>query len=191
MQATLLNHFACLFPRASFNGSGNQPDPAPIRGTTHFIASRLINKRSDGNIFYKAASPSPSSITKKSTAEIENAPRSRPAEPGARILEVWKLRCDERHALDEDRVSRQHTSRVHARTRAIYDVLDQLLAEIRANHCFDETLDVQIGHPTHTVELQLTHAEPLVQQGTAETNLSTETGHQYTRTCFPTVTTTP
>ena len=33
--------------------------------------------------------------------------------------DTWQLRCDERHAQDQDNVSKQHTFLVHARTRAV------------------------------------------------------------------------
>jgi hypothetical protein len=103
------------------------------------------------------------------------------------FFDVWKFRCDERHALDIDRVSLQHTQRVHSRTRAVYSVLDQLPAEIRSSHYFDETLDIQIGHKTRAIELWLAHTEPLVQQGLAEAAQAIATGHQDIRAYFPIV----
>jgi hypothetical protein len=109
----------------------------------------------------------------------------------AHFFEVWKIRCDKRHELDENRVSIQHTARVHARTRAIYAVLDQLPAETRSSHYFDDTLEIQIDNTTRNLEIWLAHTEPLVQQGLAEAAQAIATGHQDIRDYFPIVPTTP
>jgi hypothetical protein len=102
----------------------------------------------------------------------------------AYFFDVWKIRCEKRHELDNNRVSRQHTHRVHARTRAVYAVLDQLPAEIRNSHHFDEDLTTQIGHDTRVIETWLAHTEPLVQQGLAETAQGIATGHYDIRDFF-------
>jgi hypothetical protein len=52
------------------------------------------------------------------------------------------------HKLDTNRVSTQHTNRVHARHRAVYNTLDQLLAETRSSHYFAE----ELGRPLGSVE---------------------------------------
>jgi hypothetical protein len=56
----------------------------------------------------------------------------------AHFLDVWKLRCAKRHEIDKNRVSRQHTHKIQARTRAIYAVLDQLPGATRSSHYFDK-----------------------------------------------------
>jgi hypothetical protein len=85
---------------------------------------------------------------------------------------------------DTQALETQHTNRVHARTRAVYAVLDQLPAEIRSSHYFDESLATQIGHDTWNIEIWLAHAEPLVRQGLAEAAQAIATGHQDIRAYF-------
>jgi hypothetical protein len=50
--------------------------------------------------------------------------------------EVWQFRCDERHKLDQSKVSKQHTFRVHGRVRACYAALPDLPIAIRSHHYF-------------------------------------------------------
>jgi hypothetical protein len=106
------------------------------------------------------------------------------------FFDVWKFRCDKRHELDEDRVSKQHAHRVQARTRAVYAVYDQLPAEIRCSRHFAKTLVLQLDQKIKPLETWLAHVEPLVQQGLAETAQATATGHQDIRDYFPNVPTT-
>jgi hypothetical protein len=84
------------------------------------------------------------------------------------FYEIWKFRCDERHKLDGNRVSKQHTHRVHGRARACYTALPDLSIAIRSNHYFQKTQDQQLDQETRKIEDWLIHAEPLIQQGLAE-----------------------
>jgi hypothetical protein len=102
----------------------------------------------------------------------------------AYFFDVWKFRCDERHKLDTNRVSTQHIHRVHARTRAVYAMLDKLPAETRSSHYFDENLETQLGHTTRIMETWLAHTEPLVQHGLAEAAQTVATGHLDIREYF-------
>jgi hypothetical protein len=96
------------------------------------------------------------------------------------FFDVWKIRGDKRHELDQNRVSQQHTHKVHARTRAMYAVLDQLPAETRSNSYFDKDLIAQIDQPTRNIEVRLAHAEPLV-QATRTLRSSTDSGNGTSR----------
>ena len=80
---------------------------------------------------------------------------------------VWKLRCDERHKLDTDNVSKQHTFRVHGRARACYAALPDMPLAIRSHHYFT-TIEAQLDTGTRKIEEWLAHAEPLIQQGRAD-----------------------
>jgi hypothetical protein len=99
-------------------------------------------------------------------------------------LAVWKLRCDERHKLDANHVSQQHTHRVHARVRAIYNVIDRLPAVTRLSHFFTPTLESQLEQSTRNLELWLAHTEPLTQHGLAESARTTAAGHKDIRHYF-------
>ena len=88
---------------------------------------------------------------------------------------VWKLRCDERHQLDKDNVSKQHTHRVHGRARACYDALPDLPIAIRSHHYFTKTIETLLDTGTRRIEEWLVHAELLVQQGHTENAQHTAT----------------
>ena len=100
------------------------------------------------------------------------------------FFDIWKLRCDKRHELDKDNVSKQHTFRLHARARAVYTSIPNLPAAIRSLHWFDLTYDEQIGLGTRKLEVWLAHTEPLTQQGLAETARYLAAGHQDIRDYF-------
>jgi hypothetical protein len=103
----------------------------------------------------------------------------------AHFFEVWQLRCDKRHELDQNCTSQQCTNKVHAITRAIYAVLVQLPAEIRSSLYFDKELVAQIDQPTRTIGVWLAHhSEPLVQQVLAEAAQTVATGHLDIREYF-------
>jgi hypothetical protein len=81
--------------------------------------------------------------------------------------DIWKLRCDERHKLDTDRISQQHTHRVVGRARACYQTLPDLPATIRSHHYFRKSLEDQLNTSTRRIEEWLVHAELLIQHGHA------------------------
>jgi hypothetical protein len=102
---------------------------------------------------------------------------------------IWKLRCNERHAQDEHRVSKQHLFRVHARTQAVYASMPDLPVEIRSLHWFASTLDTQeLALGLRHLEVWLAHTETLVKQGLAETAILVDTGHQDIRSYFQPIT---
>jgi hypothetical protein len=99
------------------------------------------------------------------------------------FFDVWKLRCDTRHALDTDRVSCQHKHRVLARVRACYANLDRLPATTRA--WFQHPLEALLhDNKIRQLEVWLAHAEPLVTQGLAEDAQAVATGHLDIRSYF-------
>jgi hypothetical protein len=100
------------------------------------------------------------------------------------FFEVWKIRCDKQHELDQSRVSKQHTHNAHARTRAIFAALDQLPAETRASSHFEKELNTQLDQSTRNIEVWLAHAEPLVQQGLSEAAQTVAMGHLDIREYF-------
>jgi hypothetical protein len=104
----------------------------------------------------------------------------------AHFLDVWKLRCAKRHEIDKNRVSRQHTHKVQARTHAIYAVLHQLPGATRSSHYFDKELEAQLDQTTREIEIWLAHVEPLVKQGLAEAAQTMATGHGDIRDYFTT-----
>jgi hypothetical protein len=63
-------------------------------------------------------------------------------------------------------------------------MLDQLPAEARSSHYFDETFDTLLGHTTRIMETWLAHTEPLVQHGLAEAAQTVATGHLNIRDYF-------
>ena len=73
---------------------------------------------------------------------------------------TWQLRYDERHAQDKDNVSKQHTFRVHARTRVVYSSIPTLPVAMRSLHWFDLTLEKQLDLGTRKLEVWLAHTEP-------------------------------
>ena len=100
------------------------------------------------------------------------------------FFDQWKLRCDERHSQDKEKISKQQKFRIHARTSAVYAALPNLPAAIRALHWFVLPLDRQLSTSTRKLEVWLAHTEVLVQQGLAETANYLEAGHQDIRTFF-------
>jgi hypothetical protein len=90
--------------------------------------------------------------------------------------DVWKVRCDERHKLDKNKVSKQHTHRVHGRARACYAALPEMPLAIRSHHYFT-TIEAQLDTGTRKIEEWLAHAEPLIQQGRAEMAQDIDTQH--------------
>jgi hypothetical protein len=83
----------------------------------------------------------------------------------------------------EHHVNTRITSK-HALPRAIFAVIDQLPAETRSSHYFDDDLEAQIAISTRDVEIWLAHTEPLVQQGLAEAAQTIATGHLDIREYF-------
>ena len=76
--------------------------------------------------------------------------------------DVWKLRCVERHKLDTNKVSKQHTFRVYGQARACYAALPEMPLAIRSHHYFT-TIEAQLDTGTRKIAEWLTHAEPLIQ----------------------------
>ena len=68
--------------------------------------------------------------------------------------------------------------------RAIYSVVDQLPESFRRNQYFSVTLERQLGKTTRELEVWLTHAELLVQQGLAEAAQTLAAGHLDIREYF-------
>jgi hypothetical protein len=102
-------------------------------------------------------------------------------------VEAWKFRCNERHKLDGNKVSKQHTHRAHGRARACYTALPGLSTAIRSNQCFKKTQDKQLDQETSKIEEWLIHAEPLIQQGLAKMAQLAD-AHPDIRDCFPAIT---
>jgi hypothetical protein len=102
----------------------------------------------------------------------------------AHFFDVWKHRCEARHAQDINRVSLQRTHRAQVHTRAVYAALDQLPAATRHSHHFAATLEEQISHSTHAIKSWLAHTEPLVQQGLVKAAQTLVAGHLDIRDYF-------
>ena len=100
------------------------------------------------------------------------------------FFDIWKIRCEERHAHDTSHVSKQRTFRVHARTRAVYTALPDLPAALRNLHWFEPALDAQLELDTRKLEVWLAHTETLVQQGLAEMATFVAAGHHDIRHFF-------
>jgi hypothetical protein len=103
---------------------------------------------------------------------------------------VWKSRCEARHEVDTDRISRQHKYRVQARVRVCYTQIDQLPADTRA--WFPHNILEAKLHDNKMYQLEvwwLAHADPLVKQGLAEApaQAAVATGHLRFRHFFPAI----
>jgi hypothetical protein len=101
------------------------------------------------------------------------------------FTDVRKVRCDKRHELDINRVSRQHTAKVHARVRAAYAAIERLPAMIRNSHYFTQNIEIKLVQTTRDLDVWLAHAEPIIQLGLAEAAQTIVSGHFDIQEYFP------